>query len=95
MVVVAERTDDVIAACMYKVGSAGNIRSTTLRAFTAEAMQQIVAKVPWCFAGPPIAITESRDAISESPHTHAAATAGEACQKRCQVVTSSPGPDGR
>jgi uncharacterized protein with GYD domain len=46
MVVVAEGTDDVIAAWMYKVGSAGNIRSTTLRAFTAEEMQQIVAKMP-------------------------------------------------
>jgi uncharacterized protein with GYD domain len=46
MVVIAEGADDAIAAWMYKVGSMGNIRSTTLRAFTAEEMQKIVAKIP-------------------------------------------------
>jgi uncharacterized protein with GYD domain len=46
MVVIAEGTDDAIAAWMYKVGSAGNIRSTTLRAFGVEEMQRIVARIP-------------------------------------------------
>jgi len=46
MVVIVEGADDAIAAWMYKVGSMGNIRSTTLRAFTAEEMQKIVAKIP-------------------------------------------------
>jgi len=46
MVTIAEGPDEGIAAWMYKVGSMGNIRSTTLRAFTAEEMQNIVAKIP-------------------------------------------------
>jgi uncharacterized protein with GYD domain len=46
MVVLSEGTDQAIATWMYKVGSMGNIRSTTLRAFTAEEMQQIVTKIP-------------------------------------------------
>jgi len=46
MVTIAEGPDEAIAAWMYKVGSMGNIRSTTLRAFTAEEMQKIVAKIP-------------------------------------------------
>ena len=31
---------------MYKIGSMGNIRSTTLRAFSAEEMQRIVTRIP-------------------------------------------------
>jgi uncharacterized protein with GYD domain len=46
MVTIAEGSDEAIATWMYKVGSMGNIRSTTLRAFTAEEMQQIVATIP-------------------------------------------------
>ncbi|HVN34543.1 MAG TPA: GYD domain-containing protein [Casimicrobiaceae bacterium] len=46
MVVISEGSDEAVAAWMYKVGSMGNIRSTTLRAFTADEMQQIVAKIP-------------------------------------------------
>ena len=46
MVVISEGSDEAIAAWMYKVGSAGNIRSTTLRAFTGDELQRIVAKIP-------------------------------------------------
>lgn len=46
MVVISEGTDEAVAAWMYKVGSMGNTRSTTLRAFAVEDMQKIVAKIP-------------------------------------------------
>jgi uncharacterized protein with GYD domain len=46
MIVIAEGADEAIAAWMYKVGSLGNIRSTTLRAFNAAEMQKIVGKMP-------------------------------------------------
>ena len=46
MIVIAEGPDDAIATWMYKVGSLGNIRSTTLRAFTGAEMQKIVSKIP-------------------------------------------------
>jgi uncharacterized protein with GYD domain len=46
MIVVAEGADEAVAAWMYKVGSLGNIRSTTLRAFTPDEMQRIAAKIP-------------------------------------------------
>jgi len=45
MVVISEGTDEAVAAWMYKVGSLGNIRSTTLRAFTLDEMQKIVSKI--------------------------------------------------
>ena len=46
MVVVFEGPEEALAAMMYKVGSLGNIRSSTMRAFTSEEMQRIVAKIP-------------------------------------------------
>lgn len=46
MIVIAEGSDEAIATWMYKVGSLGNIRSTTLRAFNAEEMQGIVSRIP-------------------------------------------------
>lgn len=46
MIVIAEGPDEAIASWMYKVGSLGNIRSTTLRAFTPEEMQGIVSRIP-------------------------------------------------
>jgi uncharacterized protein with GYD domain len=46
MVVIYEGSDEAVAAFMYKLGSAGNVRSTTLRAFSAEEMQRIVARIP-------------------------------------------------
>ena len=45
MVVISEGADEAVAAWMYKVGSLGNIRSTTLRAFTLDEMQKIVSKI--------------------------------------------------
>lgn len=46
MIVIADGPDEAIAAWMYKVGSLGNIRSTTLRAFSRDEMHNIVAKIP-------------------------------------------------
>lgn len=46
MIVISEGPEEAVAAWMYKVGSLGNIRSTTLRAFTQDEMQKIVAKIP-------------------------------------------------
>jgi len=46
MVVIYEGSEEAVAAFMYKLGSAGNVRSTTLRAFSAEEMQRIVARIP-------------------------------------------------
>jgi uncharacterized protein with GYD domain len=46
MVAVFEGPEEALAALMYKVGSLGNVRSTTLRAFNAEEMQRIVARMP-------------------------------------------------
>ncbi len=46
MVVIFEGPEEAIAALMYKVGSLGNVRSTSLRAFSAEEMQRIIAKIP-------------------------------------------------
>lgn len=46
MVVISEGSEQAMAAWMYKVGSLGNIRSTTLRAFNADEMQKIVASIP-------------------------------------------------
>jgi uncharacterized protein with GYD domain len=45
MVCVAEFPDDeTAAAALLKVGSAGNIRSTTLRAFSGEEMASIIGR---------------------------------------------------
>jgi uncharacterized protein with GYD domain len=46
MVVISEGADEAVAAWMYKVGSAGNVRSTTMQAFTIEEMKRVVAKIP-------------------------------------------------
>ena len=45
MVVIAEGAEEALVAWMYKLGSLGNVRSTTLRAFTLDEMQKIVAKI--------------------------------------------------
>jgi uncharacterized protein with GYD domain len=46
LVTVAEFPDDVTAtAFLLALGSRGNIRTTTLRAYGAEEMAQIIAKV--------------------------------------------------
>lgn len=45
LVTVVEAPDDeTLAAILLAVGSGGNVRSTTLRAFSAEEMAGIVAK---------------------------------------------------
>jgi uncharacterized protein with GYD domain len=46
IVIIAEGDEDAVAAWMYKVGSLGNVRSTTLRAFNESEMQKIVARIP-------------------------------------------------
>ncbi len=46
MVVVTEGPEEASMAVLMKVGSLGNIRSQTMRAFTPEEMKQIIAKVP-------------------------------------------------
>jgi uncharacterized protein with GYD domain len=45
MVIIAEGAEADVAAWMYQVGTLGNVRSTTLRAFNDSEMQQIVAKL--------------------------------------------------
>jgi len=46
MVVVFEGSEEALAACMYKIGSLGNVRTCCMRAFTADEMQKIVARIP-------------------------------------------------
>jgi len=46
LVIIAEGAEEDVAAWMYKVGSLGNVSSSTLRAFTPAEMQKIVAKIP-------------------------------------------------
>ena len=45
LIIIAEGAEEDVAAWMYKVGSLGNVRSMTLRAFTEGEMQKIVAKI--------------------------------------------------
>jgi uncharacterized protein with GYD domain len=45
LVIVADGTEEAIASWMFKVGSLGNVTSNTLRAFTADEMKKIVAKI--------------------------------------------------
>ena len=44
IVIIGEGTEEAVAAWMFKVGSLGNVRSTTMRAFTQDEMKKIVAK---------------------------------------------------
>ena len=46
IVVTVEGSDDAVTAALLKVGSLGNIRTETLRAFSADEFKKIVAKVP-------------------------------------------------
>lgn len=46
MVVTVEGPEEAAAAVLMKVGSLGNTRSQTLRAFGAEEMNRILAKMP-------------------------------------------------
>lgn len=46
IVVTVEGSDEAVAAALMKVGSLGNVRSQTLRAFGADEMGRILAKMP-------------------------------------------------
>jgi uncharacterized protein with GYD domain len=46
MVVVTEGPEEAAMAVLMKVGSLGNIRSQTLRAFSPDEMRKIMAKMP-------------------------------------------------
>jgi uncharacterized protein with GYD domain len=45
MVTIVEGPDDVVTALLLKVGSLGNVRSQTLRAFSVDEMRAILGKV--------------------------------------------------
>jgi len=45
LVIIADGSEEAIASWMFKVGSLGNVTSNTLRAFTADEMKKIVAKI--------------------------------------------------
>jgi uncharacterized protein with GYD domain len=46
MVNVVEGSDEAVTAVLLKLGSLGNIRTQTLRAFSPEEMKAITAKLP-------------------------------------------------
>ena len=47
LVIVVEAPDDeTVATLFFSVGSLGNIRAHTMRAFSAEEMARIVGKIP-------------------------------------------------
>ncbi len=46
MVVVVDGSDEAVTAVLLKVGSLGNVRTQTMRAYTPDEMIGILAKVP-------------------------------------------------
>jgi uncharacterized protein with GYD domain len=46
IVVVVEGSDEAVTAALLKVGSLGNIRTETLRAFSADEMKKVIGTVP-------------------------------------------------
>ncbi len=46
IVVVLEGSDEAVTTVLLKLGSLGNVRSETLRSFSAEEMKHIVSKLP-------------------------------------------------
>ncbi|TFW03423.1 GYD domain-containing protein [Oxalobacteraceae bacterium OM1] len=46
MVITLEGSDEAITTAMLKVSSLGNVRSQTLRAFSADEMKAMLAKMP-------------------------------------------------
>lgn len=46
LVVIAEGTDEAMTAVLLKVGSLGNIRTETLRGFSADEFKRILANMP-------------------------------------------------
>jgi uncharacterized protein with GYD domain len=45
LVVVTEGTDEAVTAALLKVGSLGNVRSQTLRAFSSDEMKKIIGNI--------------------------------------------------
>ena len=45
IVIIAEGTDEAAAAWLYKIGSLGNVKSSTLRAFTVDEARKIIDKI--------------------------------------------------
>lgn len=46
VVVVLEGPDEAITSVLLKLGSLGNVRTQTMRAFSAEEIRAIVGKMP-------------------------------------------------
>jgi len=46
LVTVVEGSDEAVTAALLKLGSLGNIRTQTLRAFSADEMKAIITKLP-------------------------------------------------
>jgi uncharacterized protein with GYD domain len=46
IVVVVEGPDEAVTSALLKIGSHGNVRSQTLRAFSADEMKRIITKMP-------------------------------------------------
>ena len=46
MVLIVEGSDEAAMTAMLKVGSAGNVRSESLRGFSVEEMKKIIGKMP-------------------------------------------------
>ena len=46
VVVIAEGSDEAVTTALLTVGSAGNVRTQTLRAFDADSMRKILANMP-------------------------------------------------
>jgi uncharacterized protein with GYD domain len=45
IVIIAEGTDEAAAAWLFKAGSLGNVKTTTLRAFTVDETREILGKI--------------------------------------------------
>jgi len=45
IVIIAEGTDEAAAAWLFKVGSLGNVRTVTLRAFSVDEARKIIGKI--------------------------------------------------
>jgi uncharacterized protein with GYD domain len=46
VVLVVEGSDEAVTSALLKLGSLGNVRTQTLRGFSAEEMKRIVSKMP-------------------------------------------------
>ena len=46
LVVVTEGTDEAVTTALLKLGSLGNVRTETLRAFSFEDMKKLIGNVP-------------------------------------------------